>query len=190
MRHIEKRYQLRSKLRIALALVILANLFMLPFLIGRMQLLNLAWDSKSWPYVLGTITEDPIASDSCATSAVESWRTIFCTYSVKYTYSVGIQYENTRVAYLGRPAWKEVRNAWSRGSLVEVYYSPDFPRESVLHPGYFFYDGAHFVVITELVLGLICLLALVWVGIARVFIEFDPDLHPDAFPDVRLRGKT
>jgi hypothetical protein len=97
-----------------------------PFLIKSVRNLYLTNASKQWPKISGTIKEFPSHTGR---------------FSMLYEYTVNkntyksrkISYTNSRVPKNLRPSEFEKKYALHR--IVDVFYNPNNPKQSVLEPG-------------------------------------------------------
>lgn len=94
--------------------------------------------ARKWPTVRGTVDESRV---SMHTSYDEGRRSTTYGADILYHYEVdGSPYSGTRLSFSdyrssNRRRAEQIVGRYSPGSVVQVYYSPDDPSESLLEPG-------------------------------------------------------
>ncbi len=111
-----------------------------------MRLVVIAYRSKQWPFVLGTITQGKtkeivVRSVGEHNGGHGSIQVDYC-----YTYVVnGIQYQSKRVTLSDNMvktggSLKKILQKYAEGNQVKVFYDPEEHQYSVLKPGPTFYN--------------------------------------------------
>ena len=166
-----------SRAKVIFFVLVFVNLFAVPILWKRLQILNEAYSSKSWPTTEATIIQYTDLTDECRTESAGNLRAYMCKYIVKYEYQVaGIKYESSRVSFIGKPLFSETQNRIGNHGSFEVVYNPADPASSAMFAGDHYFHGGELVVATELAVSLIALAALMLSGSHFLFWKLHPDL--------------
>jgi len=141
----------------------LALLASLPITLWMFIVLYAAWESRGYPAVIGTVDASRIVSNRKC-NRLPGWH-----YVVTYTYKVdgnefcGTDVRAGRWPYLSRRIAQRTADRYPQSSVVNVYYSPDYPEASLLERGWSWECAFSIVVFLVAASTSLCLLVIgIW----------------------------